>query len=156
MFQTWTLYLTKLKKMPIGYHRSISTVFHCDGNNQLIAVHTSSSWVGLSSHTPSLQVLLQLVNDHVSPKIFPVGNYMFKVNNRNTRTRCEICSNLTITRPERIRRLILPTKVLTFLLPLWSLLTFHLLLGYCWLSAKAKTNLWMTEAYLRSWQASMM
>ena len=29
-------------------------------------------------------------------------NYMFKVNNRNTaRTRCEICSNLTIKTPER-------------------------------------------------------
>ena len=27
---------------------------------------------------------------------FPAGNYMFKVNNRNTRTRCEICSKLTI------------------------------------------------------------
>ena len=27
---------------------------------------------------------------------FPVGNYLFKVNNRNTRTRCEICSKLTI------------------------------------------------------------
>ena len=27
----------------------------------------------------------------------PVGNYMFKVNNRNSRTRCEICSKLTIT-----------------------------------------------------------
>ena len=26
---------------------------------------------------------------------------MFKVNNRNTRTRCEICSKLTIKRPER-------------------------------------------------------
>ena len=26
----------------------------------------------------------------------PVGNYMFKVNNRNTGTRCEICSKLTI------------------------------------------------------------
>ena len=26
----------------------------------------------------------------------PAGNYMFKVNNRNTRTRCEICSKLTI------------------------------------------------------------
>ena len=26
---------------------------------------------------------------------------MFKVNNRNTRTRCEICSNLTIKTPER-------------------------------------------------------
>ena len=30
-----------------------------------------------------------------------VDNYMFKVNNRNTRTRCEICSKLTIKAPER-------------------------------------------------------
>ena len=29
------------------------------------------------------------------------GNYIFKVNNRNTRTRCEICSKLTIKTPER-------------------------------------------------------
>ena len=27
---------------------------------------------------------------------FPVGIYMFKVNKRNARTRCEICSKLTI------------------------------------------------------------
>ena len=27
---------------------------------------------------------------------FPAGNNMFKINNRNTRTRCEICSKLTI------------------------------------------------------------
>ena len=27
---------------------------------------------------------------------FPVGIYLLKVNNRNTRTRCEICSKLTI------------------------------------------------------------
>ena len=26
----------------------------------------------------------------------PAGNYMFNVKNRNTRTRCEICSKLTI------------------------------------------------------------
>ena len=32
---------------------------------------------------------------------FPAGNYMFKVNNRNIRTRCEICSKLTIKTPER-------------------------------------------------------
>ena len=32
---------------------------------------------------------------------FPAGNYMFKVNNRNTRTRCEICSKLAIKIPER-------------------------------------------------------
>ena len=31
----------------------------------------------------------------------PVGNYMFKVNSRNTRTRSEICSKLTIKTPER-------------------------------------------------------
>ena len=33
--------------------------------------------------------------------VVPAGNYMFKVNNRNTRTRCEICSKLTIKTPER-------------------------------------------------------
>ena len=31
----------------------------------------------------------------------PSGIYLFKVNNRNTRTRCEICSKLTINTPER-------------------------------------------------------
>ena len=32
---------------------------------------------------------------------FAVGNYMFKVNNRNTKTRCEIYSKLTIRTLER-------------------------------------------------------
>ena len=32
---------------------------------------------------------------------FPAGNYMLKVNNRNTKTRCEICSTLTIKTPQR-------------------------------------------------------
>ena len=27
---------------------------------------------------------------------YPAGNYMFKINNRNTRTRSEICLKLTI------------------------------------------------------------
>ena len=31
----------------------------------------------------------------------PVHNYMFKVNKRNTRKRCEICSKLTIKAPEQ-------------------------------------------------------
>ena len=30
----------------------------------------------------------------------PAGNYTFKVNNRNTRTECEICPKLTIKTPE--------------------------------------------------------
>ena len=32
---------------------------------------------------------------------FPAGIYLLKVNNRNSRTRCEICSKLTIKIPER-------------------------------------------------------
>ena len=34
-------------------------------------------------------------------EISPAGNYMFKVKNKNTRARCEICSKLTIKTPER-------------------------------------------------------
>ena len=34
-------------------------------------------------------------------QIDPVGIYLFKVNNRNTRARCEICSKLTVKTPER-------------------------------------------------------
>ena len=32
----------------------------------------------------------------------PAGNYMFKVNNRNSRTRCKICLKLTKKTPERL------------------------------------------------------
>ena len=32
----------------------------------------------------------------------PAGNYLLKLNNRNTRTRCEICSKLTIKTSERL------------------------------------------------------
>ena len=32
---------------------------------------------------------------------YPVDIYVLKVNNRSTRTRCEICSKLTIKTPER-------------------------------------------------------
>ena len=39
-----------------------------------------------------------------TPRTYPAGNYIFKVNNRNTITRCEICSKLTIKTPERRRR----------------------------------------------------
>ena len=33
--------------------------------------------------------------------VYPAGIYLLKVNNRNTRTSCEICSKLTINIPER-------------------------------------------------------
>ena len=34
-------------------------------------------------------------------RVPPAGNYVLKVNNRNTRARCEIYSKLTIKTPER-------------------------------------------------------
>ena len=37
----------------------------------------------------------------VKSNLNPAGIYLLKVNNRNTRTRCEICSKLTIKTPER-------------------------------------------------------
>ena len=36
---------------------------------------------------------------------YPVGNCMFKFNNRNTRTRYEICSKLTIKTPVNFKRI---------------------------------------------------
>ena len=45
--------------------------------------------------TTGVQLLVKAEKTH------PAGNYLFKVNNRNTRTRCEICSKLTIKAPEQ-------------------------------------------------------
>ena len=45
----------------------------------------------------STDFIKMCVNDS---KIVPAGNYMFKVNYRNARTSCEICSKLTIKTPE--------------------------------------------------------
>ena len=38
---------------------------------------------------------------HFDASNVPAGNYMFKVNNGNTRTRCEICLKTTIKTPKR-------------------------------------------------------
>ena len=42
----------------------------------------------------------KVIKDFYYPVSFPAGNYMFKVNNRNTRKRCKICSKLIIKTPE--------------------------------------------------------
>ena len=39
--------------------------------------------------------------EHTFKKTIAANNYLLKVNNRNTRTRCEICSKLIIKTPER-------------------------------------------------------
>ena len=41
---------------------------------------------------------------------YPAGIYLLKVNNRKTRTRCEICSKLTIKTPEQCQAVTLWIK----------------------------------------------
>ena len=56
----------------------------------------------LTAESSSLQTAKFLhLQTNVSVNDCPAGNYVFKVNNRNIRTRCEICSKLTIKTPER-------------------------------------------------------
>ena len=43
----------------------------------------------------------------------PAGNYMFKVNNKNTKTRCEICSKLTRKQQNDINAIVPMTLFLT-------------------------------------------
>ena len=45
----------------------------------------------------------------------PAGNYMFKVNKRNTRKMHEICSKLTVKTPERISHHVLAFLLLTLI-----------------------------------------
>ena len=41
------------------------------------------------------------MNDQDILSAYPTNTYLLNVNNKNTRKRCEICSKLTITTPER-------------------------------------------------------
>ena len=51
---------------------------------------------------PSTSVLsCSIVRHFTKSFILPTGIYLLKVNNRNTRTRCKICSKLTIKLPDR-------------------------------------------------------
>ena len=43
--------------------------------------------------------------------LHPAGIYLFKVNNKNARTRCEICSKLTMKIPERRQSLLLTLNI---------------------------------------------
>ena len=56
-------------------------------------------WQGIREH--GLLGMIHKFIEFVISVIYPVGNYMLKVNNRNTRTRCEIHSKLIIKTTER-------------------------------------------------------
>ena len=48
----------------------------------------------------SLSFNCEFVINGRGSRVYPNGNYLLKVNNRNTRTRREICSKLTVKMPE--------------------------------------------------------
>ena len=63
-------------------------------------------WICVSLKLPYTDVKKTISRKNIELRIItelqnsiPVGNYMFKVNNRITRTSCEICSKLTIKTP---------------------------------------------------------
>ena len=61
-----------------------------------------------------LQLVLIYWNQSKAPiSSDPVGIYLFKAKNRNTRTRCEICSKLTIKTLERRHGVVLVSLLLT-------------------------------------------
>ena len=67
----------------------------------------------------------------ISKETFPIGIYLLKVNNRNTRTRCEICSNLIIKTSEtrqwrRFGVFIVKSEHISGLVLVFLLLTLHM------------------------------
>ena len=61
----------------------------------------------------------------------PAGNYILKVNNRNARTKCEICSKLTIKTPERRKWRCYSIFIVNFEY-IWHLVLMFLLLTLSW------------------------
>ena len=80
-------------------------------NKESSAVTASRTYISLSQSKfqqlllkikfPTSSVQIQTKFILYSAKCDPADIYMFKVNNRNPRTRFEICSKLTIKTPER-------------------------------------------------------
>ena len=75
----------------------------------------------------------------------PANIYLFKVNNRKTRKRCEICSKLTMKIPERR-----PDVVLVFLLLILNIFHTFFLFFYWWLLT-SKCFLGNSSKFLNRW-----
>ena len=82
-------------------HQNISTIFD-NVNEEVDKTELRSIADKLPLNNSSIKSYLKqkiLINCQRAPD--PADNYMFKVNNTNTRITCEICSKLTIKTPER-------------------------------------------------------
>ena len=81
---------------------------------------------------------VELCNSHYFSKLipcswdesYPPGIYLLKVSNRNTRTRCEVCSELTTKTPERRHCrsgvFIVNFEHISHLVPVFLLLTLNM------------------------------
>ena len=58
----------------------------------------------------SIVVVILISLNYIRP--YPAVNYMFKVNSRNIRTRCEMCSKLAIKTPEDVSDVVLVSLLL--------------------------------------------
>ena len=91
----------------------------CFFRHNFLAIYSLGIFLKSLSLDQVFQVLLCQTNYEYS--LFPVSNYMFKVNNKKTRTRCEICS-------KRRSGVVLVSLLLTLNIFHTSFLCF-----YCWL-----------------------
>ena len=91
--------IQKTKHDPWLSNQSLKNRFR----NYIITIFQRWIW---DPKTPGIELIVVL---HRSP----VGIYLLKVHNRNTRTWCELCSKLTIKTPERLNEVILVSLLLT-------------------------------------------
>ena len=108
-FSFWERYLVTLFMIIISFLKvrkcqSSSIFSNVQANNIQLSkwtnVNSQSPWNKQNEFSERCQIWFRASLKAI-PFTIPAGNYMFKVNNRNTRTRCEICSKLTIKIPER-------------------------------------------------------
>ena len=81
--------------------RTLWNLFFLRKNGKALRICTNSSILYPSIYPNRLSLSCLICMKPVITEANPAGNYLFKVNNRNTRTRCQICSKLTIKIPKR-------------------------------------------------------
>ena len=89
-----TCYLTML------FHPNLNLIFF-DCQQPFIKVFRGFFFSSFFTKEMKLDYYHHKLTAQVASQKFDLGNYRFKVNNRNTRTRYEICLKLTIKTPEQ-------------------------------------------------------
>ena len=73
--------------------------------------HNTHTHTHTHTHTRTHRAKILGLQWDKSNGTFPAGNYMFKANIKNSRTRCEICSNVTLKTPKRRQFLLLTLNI---------------------------------------------